>query len=336
MIFPLLISSFLDAWSSHWLPITLLAVLTVVIFYNAFLMIARAFGLRDLEREAKSELLQAAATALMAIFLIGIINGAMTFSSGLITGDLACGESPMPIHSVDDAIDAIRICSIQEKAKQIAAVQDNICTGAKTWALFTGLNLDLGAFGITFFKGNWIGSLYEKAESTRIVNNLATSLLVSLNAQSYLLLYIKANMLNIFLPLGIILRSFKFTRGPGAIFIGLAVGLYFIFPVIFVLLDPGFVPTTLPPSPPPSPNQYCYPTMGFATTIFNTMEVSGAATGMSALSMSNLANALSRTYVSLIIHPLVSLFITLIFVRYIVAILGGDTAALMKMVTKVI
>ncbi len=323
-------------WLATWLPLTILAVVITIIFYNGFLMIARAFGLRDLEAEAKSELLQAAATALIAVFLIVLVEGAMGFASSLISGQMACAEGPATISSLDDALDSIRICRIQLRAQQIAAVQDNLCTGGGTWALFNFLNMDLSFFGITVLKGNWIPSIYEDVESRRIINNLATTMLISLNAQSYLMHYIKINMLNIFLPLGVIFRSFKFTRGVGALFMGLAIGLYFIFPVVFVLLDPGFVATALPESPPPSPRQYCYPTMGFATTIFESVEQSGSATGFTELSLGSLANELSRTYVSLIIHPLVSLFVTLVFIRYIVTVLGGDTTALVRMVAKVI
>jgi len=323
-------------WVTHWLPLTLLAVITAVIIYNMLLLIARAFGLKDLEREAKSEMLQAVATAFIAISLIALVSGAMTLAQGLIYGEMACTDGPKDITNLDDALDAIRECRIQERAEQIDEIQDKLTTGSETWALFNFLNMDFSVFGITFLKGSWIPSIYEDVEERRIINNLATVMLISLNAQSFLLLYIKANMLEVFLPMGILLRSFKFTRGVGALFMGLGIGFYFIFPVIFVLLDPGFVKTDIPESPPIPAQQFCYPTMGFATTIFNTVQESGAATGLSALSIGNLRSALASTYVSLIIHPLLSLFITLVFVRYIITVLGGDTTALVRMVTKVI
>ncbi len=347
MFFPLL--SIFDFYGEHgvmwvatWLPLTIIAVVTTVIFYNAVLMIARAFGMKEIEREAKSEILQAVATAFMVIFLVTILEGVggspglIGFAGSLIHGEMACEGGPKEINSLSDAFDAIRICRIQERAAQIANVQKTLTTGAETWGLFTLLNLDISAVGITVFKGNWIGDVYKDAETRRIVNNLATILLISLNAQSFLLLYIKNTMLNIFLPFGLVLRSFKFTRGVGALFMSLGIGLYFIFPVVFVLLDPGFVATPIPESPLPNVQQYCYPTMSSATSILTTMESSGTGTGLSAISMASLTDELSKTYISLIVHPLVSLFITLIFIRYISSILGGDTYELVKLVTKVI
>ena len=261
----------------------------------------------------------------------------MVFTGELLHGDLACAGTAVSIASVDDAFDAIKDCRIIPKAEQLNKIQHKIRNDQTSKNNMNFLNFDLSFFGITVLKGNWLPDVYQSVESRRIINNLCTSLLVSLNAQSFLLSYIQINMLHVFLPLGIILRSFKFTRGVGALFIALAIGLYFIFPVIFVLLDPGFVATPLPESPAIPPNQYCYPTMGFATTVYNTMVTeSGVGTGMDNLSLNNLANSLSQVYLSLVLHPLISLFITLIFVRYMMTILGGDAYAMMKMVSKVI
>lgn len=342
MIFPLLSAySFFGEsgveWLYNWLPLTILAVITVVIIYNLFFMLARAFGLSDLEREAKSEMLQAGATALMAIFLVFFVESAVVFTGTMIYGDLSCEGSTISISSVGDAFDAIKECRVQPKAVQISKIQHKIRNDQTSKNNMNFLNFDLSFFGITVLKGNWLGDVYKSVESRRIVNNLSTSLLISLNAQSFLLSYIKINMLNVFLPLGIILRSFKFTRGVGALFIGIAIGFYFIFPVVFVLLDPGFVALPIPETPPVQPNQYCYPTMGFATSVYNTMTTeSGVGTGMDTLTLNNLANSLSQTYLSLVLHPLVALFITLVFVRYMITILGGDAYSMMRMVSKVI
>ncbi len=364
MIYPLLsVQSFFGeltggtTWEQVWLPLTLLAVVTVFIIYTIILTLARAFNIRELEMSAKSEMLQCAATAFIAIFLVMLVNGAIGLSATVLAigtgaelpeegyvGGLevifVC-EEPMHITISDEAgmdqmIDGIR-CRIKEKANQIAKTHRNMATGAGTWAEFNFRNFDLSFFGITVFKGEWIPSTYKSVETKRIINNLATALLVSLNAQSYLLLYIKANMIHIFLPMGILLRSFKFTRGVGALFMSLAIGLYFIFPVVFTLLDPGFVGVVLPePAAGPPISQYCYPTMSTATVMYSAVQQSAASVGAGELDLGNLKDALSEVYVSLLIHPLVSLFVTLIAVRYMMTVLGGDAYALIKMVTKVI
>jgi hypothetical protein len=215
-------------------------------------------------------------------------------------------------------------------------VQDTYATGAATWADFLGLNSAVSLFGITVFKGDWVESLYKKTETTRITNNLATVLLIGLNAQSALLEYLRLNMLTVFIPVGILLRSFYFTRSVGALFIAMGIGMYFLFPIFFVLLDPGFVASPPPVEPAvPHLNQYCYATMSSTVSVLTSIEAAGLGSS-AALTVASVGEELSKSYISLMLHPLVALFLTLIFVRYMMTMLGGDAYEITKMVSKVI
>jgi hypothetical protein len=143
-------------------------------------------------------------------------------------------------------------------------------------------------------------------------------------------------MLHVFIPVGILLRSFYFTRGPGALFIAIGIGMYFMFPVFYVLLDPGFTPR--PPSPPAAPPAgapFCYATMTNAVSVITTLESSGLGS-TSGLGLASLRNELSKSYITLLLHPLVAFFLTMVFVKYMMSVLGGDTYELTKMVTKVV
>ncbi len=367
MIFPLLdVQSFFGelggeapgaTWEQLWLPLTMMAVITVFIIYTAFLILARAFNIRELEMYSKSEMLQTAATAFIAIFLVALVNGAIGLSATVLAigaGEeveggytptvevlYICEDEQLSIkinseRGMDQMIDGIR-CRIKEKAVQVASAQRSAATGSGTWAEFNVKNMDISMFGITIFRGDWVPSLYEGTETKRIINNLATVLLVSLNAQIFFLSYVKSNMIHVFLPMGVLLRGFNFTRGVGALFMSMAIGLYFVFPVVFTLLDPGFVGVVVPEAAPMADiSQYCYPTMSSATTMFTMAQESSAAIGTGSLEMGNLKDALAKVYVSLLVHPLISLFLTLIVVRYLMTILGGDPYALVKLVTKVI
>ena len=344
MTLPMLsVMSFFGTWSS-WLPMCALAVMIAIIIHAALIMFARGFNITELQKYAESEMLQAVATALMAIFMIGLVSGASDFATSMLGSKsyVYCGGEGINIVTpgksgtvFNNSIDIAR-CRVQEKAVAIAEVQDRLTTGTDVWGKFTALNLGLSIFGITFFKGDWIGDLYEETETIRITNNLATTLLVGLNGVSYLLLYIKNTMLSIFIPVGILLRSFNFTRGAGALFIALGVGLYFIFPILFILLDPGFVKIDTPPAVGGSTllqQTLCYPTLSAAVTLINTNTQSASG---STLAAGRLRDNLAMAYVGLVLHPLVAFFLTLAFVRYLMVILGGDTFALMKMVSKVI
>ncbi|MDD5171780.1 MAG: hypothetical protein PHF60_01970 [Candidatus ainarchaeum sp.] len=329
-----------EQWTSL-LPLTILAVMTAIIIHVTLLMIGRAFSIHELETYAKSEILQAGATAFMAIFLVVIVGSAMSVASMFIAGNVQCAGDSIHIESgsgvMDDAYSAIR-CRIQSKAQDLAEVQKDIQTDSTIALKFNALNLQISIFGLAIFNGNWVSSLYKETETYRVVNNLATTMLISLNAQSQLLEYLRLNMLDVFIPVGILLRSFYFTRGPGALMISLGIGMYFIFPVFYVLLDPGFV--AAPPAAPSSqqimPNPYCYATMSSSATILRTLEVSGGQGSSSGLSLTNIKDDLAQYYVDLMLHPLIAFFLTLVFIRYLMTILGGDTYELTKMVSKVI
>ncbi len=330
--------SFFEDWDWAWLPLCIGAVVASFMIHNLFLMIARSFDIKELERYAKSEMMQAAATGIMAVALVTLVNSALLLSQGLISGELACGDQNMRIgmddvgSTMDQAIDGIR-CRVQSKAQEVASVHEQLSDNSGD---FYSLNIMLGFFGITLFKGDWIGSLFRDTEQMRITNNLATTILIALNAQSYFLLYIKYNMLTIFLPVGILLRSFHFTRAVGALFIAVAIGFYFIFPIVFLLLDPGFVHIPLPDDPPfELPSNFCYPTMSSTANMVKAIETSGF-DSTNNLGTDSVRDVLVESYVSLMLHPLISLFLTLVFVRYLMTVLGGDTYELMKMVSKVI
>jgi len=334
------ITSFFSTWTTDWLPLALLTVMITIIIYATVLMFARAFSIKELEAFVKAELLQAIATAFMAIFLVMLVEGTMGLAREFITGDLICNSQPMHIGTTNettmDEAYAVIQCRLQERAKSVADLQDAVMWGGDSWAEFNLMNMVLSIFGITWLKGDWIGSLYQLTETKRIINNLATVLIIGLDAQFALLEYLKVNMLHVFIPVGILLRSFYFTRGPGALFISIGIGMYFIFPVMFVLLDPGFIASPSSPQldiPPQQP--YCYPTMSTTITMMQTLENAGLG-GSSGLALASLRDNLAKAYIMLMLHPLIALFVTLVIVRYMMSVLGADTYELMKMVGKVV
>jgi hypothetical protein len=116
----------------------------------------------------------------------------------------------------------------------------------------------------------------------------------------------------------------------------MGIGMYFIFPVFFVLLDPNFTPA--PPSTAtvlPEQQPYCYATMGNTVSLLTSIQTGGTGT-TAALGVEMDRNDLTQSYISLMIHPLVAFFLTMVFIRYMMTVLGGDSYDLIKMVGKVI
>ncbi len=207
-----------------------------------------------------------------------------------------------------------------------------------------GIPIYNGQFGLG---GGWAGaaggellSVYGLVEQSRLLLMFAVNVLVAINSQYALVLYIQKTFLAIFLPLGILLRSFYFTRSIGALFISLALSLYFVYPVVYILLDPGFAPSSTSeeePAPSSVSSLGCVNTMNsFATVMssFASVQQQTAAVGESEGQAS--ISDYSRFYLELLIHPLVSLSISLLVARYVMHLLGGDPYAFARFAAKVI
>ncbi len=329
-------------WLNSWAPLSAMAVMTSLIIHTALLVVARAFSIKELENYSMSEILQAVAGAVMVGALLVMLSSALDIAHGFIAGDLYCGGKSIHIgttngSTMDEAYDAIR-CRLQEKAATVADIQSQVTTGFDAWNKFNQMNAQMSALGITFLKGDWFGDLYRETETIRITNNLATVMLIGLNAQSAVLLYMKYNMLNMFIPLGVLLRSFYFSRGAGALFLAVGIGMYYIFPVFYVLLDPGFIPAppkTAEQSQPVTFQPYCYATMSSTVSVIKTLQAGGLGT-TATLQQASVRDELSKSYIELMLHPLVALFLTLVFIRYMMTVLGADAFDLVRMVGKVV
>ncbi len=68
-----------------------------------------------------------------------------------------------------------------------------------------------------------------------IGNNL-TFAMVAFYFLLQLISFSETTMLTVFLPIGIILRAFPLTRGAGALMMAIAIGMYFVFPLSFVIM----------------------------------------------------------------------------------------------------
>ena len=82
--------------------------------------------------------------------------------------------------------------------------------------------------------------------------------------------------------------------------------------------------------------QFCFPTMSSAVSVLNTINQKGSLKAGAQLHSADIGNDLSKAYTSLLIHPLVALALTLVFVRYMMTIFGADSSDLTKMISKVI
>jgi hypothetical protein len=189
------------------------------------------------------------------------------------------------------------------------------------------------------FQGNWISSVHKEVETYHSIAYLCTNLLIGLSAKMFVLQYIKQNMLVVFLPLGILLRTFHFTRGIGALFMALAVGFFFIYPTVVFMMDSSFVEANAGPALPEILttglcNMPIFGSFSFGSAAVEMTSTSGNASQI-ALS-NNLASFVADIQTELIFSNMVGFALTITFVRYATTILGGDIAPFMGMVGRLV
>ena len=320
-----------------WYAIATMAAFIAIMIHALLAALGRAFALNELERYAHSEMLQGAATFLMVVFVVGMISAADGFAVEYFIGPgqaLPCGTEPATVEQLNDSLDLLK-CRAEERGEVFADLQEDIIE-ASGWPLFRQ-SIYWAIFGFPIVQGAYFSDLYKEIETYRILLNVTTNMLIATNTLAVFTDYIKNNMLALFLPLGLLLRSFHFTRGIGAFFMATAIGFYFIFPIFYIISDPAYVkPAYDVPMPPPSASYACYPT--FSGVVGQLVGGSGGGTGASAnaITLDELRSDISSIYFSVVLHPFIIFSITLIIVRQMMYFLGGEAQDLLRMVSKVV
>lgn len=319
-----------SVWGS-WLVYCVAAIFIAMVIQITIYILARSFGLAELERNTKAEMLQVAATFFLAVFLVIIVGSLSDYINSQIYGTISCGGQVITVQGIDSAL-AVMQCKIIEKAMALESLHNAIRDEANSayFLFYTHFSL----VGIPIFSGQYLSDLYQTIESFRYRNALTITLLIALNALITFIALIKMSMLTLFLPLGLLLRSFYFTRGIGSLFIAIAFGFYFIFPYLFIITDPGFVKLPQPEAPAaPASSNFCLPTFSSFVSMVN---FAAGESAFASPSDTALATDLARIYASLIIHPLAVFFMTLIAIRYMIYIFGEESYDLLRMTARVI
>jgi len=316
-----------------WFVNSLMAILITAIIMGTLYAVATAFNFAGLKRYSVSEFMQLAATAIMVIFLVSMIDGGQqlfihTFGSGTIT----CGD-----RQVADPLDAA-MCRAGERLEYFNSMFYSIKDSDELYEKELEYYSSLSMIGIMFWQGNWNADTHKYVETAHAIEYKIVSLLISLNSQMFVLKYISENMLAFFLPLGIVLRTLHFTRGIGAFSIALAISFYFIYPGILFLLDQSHVtapPSSIPPSTMNRENLCNIPVFtGFS---LGSVAVSGQGTRAAAalsISSGNLASFISQTFVRLLYENMVAFAIAVTFMRYGATLLGGESGIFLQMMAR--
>ncbi|MFH0737847.1 MAG: hypothetical protein V1827_04270 [Candidatus Micrarchaeota archaeon] len=223
-----------------WTTISIGAAALSVLATAALIMLSRLFSLKNLEQVAKSEFVYAISTVLIVIMAVGIIEPLeiqlAAPNSGLARclyltslGQPCTAALPQMADPPTTLIDWMKLY-METPTKCVQRFMD----------VLYALEIPVGAmtsFYMEIFMSEHAGGFGLKWVEERILNSTQS---FSFYMYMYFLL---AHCLNFvkhyagfFFSFGVMLRAFPPTRGAGAYVMALAFGLYFVFPLSYILI----------------------------------------------------------------------------------------------------
>ncbi len=330
-------------WSTGWGAMVFVASFAIFMGYTLIYVLSRAIQSDDLQRAALSEMFQALFSILLAAMIVEVLTLTFSYMVSSVGGGsyITCDAYGKITLTGAGPIEAIR-CRLDEKASLLSDLYEKMYYAARE--PFNEFTRNWGIIGIPmYYQGAYIwqsspSQLYYEVEAYRMLNSIITTLLIGINAYLAAVDYVKNSMLTMFLPIGIVLRAIPFTRGVGAFFMSLAIGLYIIYPFIFFITDPTFIRAPMPYMD-ITKADLTWPWPSFKGAISVAMlgpQTDASSAAFSSANIEQAASDLTRLYYFFIIHPLLVLSITLVIMRYMMYLFGAEGYELARLATKIV
>ena len=234
--------AFQALWS-NWQSVAITAAVLSLLFASLAYAFSHIFGMRKLELWAKDEIYQALASAFIVgaavIIITGIASFSCTLSGGCIAGsdhvDVAIGIMQRMNQSAIEQLEHIFYLSMRVGMITKMGKFYDFTRGPKGAACMLGLCETAFGFSWYIWQG---GSII--ADSIDYTFSILLPLISSFIAQTYMLSFIKASLFPSLLAMGIILRTFFFSRKVGGLLIAVALALYTVYPLMYIMLESYF------------------------------------------------------------------------------------------------
>lgn len=222
-----------------WFPAVIASIILSFFIVSIAYMAGTIFGVQEVVMWAKNELFQSAAVAVMLgmlLFLYAFLD--LTLFPSLTENVLPTGTSAfVPGGPFNLSGNNIMLAS-QKYIEGVVSVISLQFTTMLYFQVAIGrfefmmLRLMPGGVGIVINIGSAFTPLLHFIGFTLNMLGIA---MWSVQLQFAILKFAEQYMLTLFLPLGIVLRSFPFTRAVGGAFIAIALGLFIVYPLTFIL-----------------------------------------------------------------------------------------------------
>ncbi len=222
----LLLAMFLLASASFaaWQTTAGLALLTSLILISVVYMLGMGFGVENLTALAKDEIYQLIVLAVMIAVLFGANNFIDSLSKNAALAQGSPNMQAAALASLDDSIK-----KLSTAYSDLRAADKNVGTAASQ-----GLSCNLQGMGY-FVSG--CGGFSMLAGPFSLGGSIMGFALGEMDAVYRLIEVSLAYALPLLLPLGIVLRTFRFTRGAGGLLIAIAVSIHLLLPAGIIFVD---------------------------------------------------------------------------------------------------
>lgn len=192
-------------------------------------MVSTVFGHKGLYTWAKTELVQ----TLMSAIIIGL-----TFSLFIMFNQAMRMEYPSSC-TTDDCHITMARDYLSRTYDNVREVNKDILTANNNYLIASSLS-----FFIEFNAAEWktlnftpFAGFGMISDTLGTVFDILVKVLMLLKAQEFFLLFIQVTLFPVLLTLGIILRTFWFTRKLGGLLLAIGITLYSLYPLIYVLAE---------------------------------------------------------------------------------------------------
>ena len=220
-------------WFSDWEAMGLIGIATVCAIIALAAMLGTAFNLPEVKAFANTEMRQAVISALLIVSLVAIVTFLNTLAVGAIdaaglpvpcTGDEPCYviAAKYYLTTLYDTADLFAQSELKEsitimkRASRGYSVNFNMIQ-----ALYAGTNIRINA------GQSLVGEQHQAMFSQ------ASKMMSSIYAQKYMIDVISFGIAPLLLLLGILFRTFFFTRKLGGLLLAIAISLFIIYPLTF-------------------------------------------------------------------------------------------------------
>ncbi|MDD5317304.1 MAG: hypothetical protein PHF51_01070 [Candidatus ainarchaeum sp.] len=222
-----------------WVPTALLAASLGFMFAGLAYMMGAAFGLGKITEWAKNEFFE----AVLNLFLLAVVF-TLVIAVGDISIALTGGDH---IQAGRAYLDRAQGSVATVLTNSVGTIQEYAMLSSFSVSMFIPIPLPLlapGAVVVYVRDGTRVAllsGLSDILSGLRPFFSVLFSAYFAVAAQFILLTFAENHMLSFFLPLGLVMRSFTFTRRLGSTVIAMALTLYFVYPLALALSNEIFM-----------------------------------------------------------------------------------------------